>query len=152
MYDSRVAKSVITLESLFVALTPKLFYFLWTLRQIQIFTLFLDNPNIDNVGWLDDSWPNCRLQRTLTFWVNETFLNSFLHNDMSNDLTKPKQVQNKVFISSENKIEIIVFSQIWFHFYWTNNSTLSFFSSSISITLSANFFDNVEQRAILRRE
>ena len=83
------------------------------------------------VGWLDNNWSNCRLQRTLTFWVNETFFNSFLHNDMSNDLTKPKQVQNEVFNFSENKMEIIVFSQILFHFYWTNNSVLSFHQVSL---------------------
>ena len=39
-------------------------------------------------GWLDSYWPICRPQRTLTFWVNETFLKSFQQNLMSNDLTK----------------------------------------------------------------
>ena len=58
-------------------------------------------------------------------------MNSFLHNDMSNDLTKPKQVQNEVFNFSENKMEIIVFSQILFHFFWTNNSVLSFHQVSL---------------------
>ena len=55
------------------------------------FRLRLPKICINVVGWLVNSWPNWRLQRTLTFWVNETFLNSFLHNDMSNDLTNTKQ-------------------------------------------------------------
>ena len=48
-----------------------------------------------SVGWLDNNCLSCRLQWTLTFWVNGTFLNSFLHNDMSNDPTKTKQVKKK---------------------------------------------------------
>ena len=43
-----------------------------------------------NVEWLDYDWPKCRPQRTLTFWVNETFLDSFQPNPLSNDLTKTK--------------------------------------------------------------
>ena len=50
------------------------------------------------VGWLDNNFPSCRPQRTLTFWVKWTFLNSFLHNDMSNDLTKTKQVPIFIFL------------------------------------------------------
>ena len=49
------------------------------------------------LGWLDNNCLSCGPQRTLTFWVNETFLNSFLYNYISNDLTKTKQVQ-KVFL------------------------------------------------------
>ena len=44
------------------------------------------------VGWLDNYWPICRPQRTLTFWVNETFLYSYQQNPLSNDLTKIDQV------------------------------------------------------------
>ena len=56
----------------------------------------------------------CRPQRTLTFWVNNTFLNSFLHNDMSNDLTKTKQIQNEVFYHT---LWVLVRSKIQLHLY-----------------------------------
>ena len=46
--------------------------------------------NIDRSGIL----AKITLQLTLTFWVNETFLNSFLQNAVSNDLTKTKLAQN----------------------------------------------------------
>ena len=55
------------------------YIFLWTFLVFYI-----------KVGWLECYWPSCRLQWTLTFWQNETFLDSFLHNPMSNDLTKTK--------------------------------------------------------------
>ena len=42
------------------------------------------------IGWLDNDWPIFRPQWTLTFWVNETFLDNYQHNPMSNDLTKTK--------------------------------------------------------------
>ena len=42
------------------------------------------------VGWLDYCSPSSRPQRTLTFWVNDTFLNSYQQNPMSNDLTNTK--------------------------------------------------------------
>ena len=42
------------------------------------------------LGWLDNDWPICRPQWTLTFWVNETFLDNYQQNPMSNDLTKTK--------------------------------------------------------------
>ena len=41
---------------------------------------------------------------TLSFWVNQTFQNSFLHNSVSNDLTKTKQVQNVVGSNLKSKI------------------------------------------------
>ena len=41
-----------------------------------------------NVEWLDYDWPKCRPQRTLTFWVNETFLDIYQQNALSNDITK----------------------------------------------------------------
>ena len=62
--------------------------------------IIFDNPNKNVVGWLDNDWPNCKLQWTLTFWENETFFNSFLFNDMLDDPTKTKQVF-KVFNFSE---------------------------------------------------
>ena len=40
--------------------------------------------------WLDFYWSICRPQWTLTFWVNETFLDTYEQNPMSNDLTKTK--------------------------------------------------------------
>ena len=42
------------------------------------------------VGWLDYYCPICRLQRTLTFLVNDTFWETFQQNPMSIDLTKTK--------------------------------------------------------------
>ena len=42
------------------------------------------------LGLLDNNWTICRPQWTLTFWVNETFLNNYQQNPMSNDLTKTK--------------------------------------------------------------
>ena len=55
------------------------------IRMISFETL-----NIDRSGIL----AKITLQLTLTFWVNETFLNSFLQNAVSNDLTKTKLAQN----------------------------------------------------------
>ena len=44
--------------------------------------------NWKSLGWLNNDYLICRPQRTLTFWVNHTFLDSYQHNLMSNDLTK----------------------------------------------------------------
>ena len=38
--------------------------------------------------WLENDWPSCRPQWTLTFLVNHTFMDSFQHNPLSNDPTK----------------------------------------------------------------
>ena len=46
--------------------------------------------HIYTVGWLDYYCPICRLQRTLTFLVNDTFWETFQQNSMSIDLTKTK--------------------------------------------------------------
>ena len=54
---------------------------------IQIQTLKL-SWKCSTLGWLDIHCSSCRPQRTLTFWVNYTFMDSFQHNPMSNDLTK----------------------------------------------------------------
>ena len=40
------------------------------------------------VEWLEYNSPSCILQWTLTFWVNETFLDSYQQKSISNDLTK----------------------------------------------------------------
>ena len=45
------------------------------------------------LGLLNNDWPICRPQWTLTFWVNETFLDNYQQNPMSNDLTKTKQIE-----------------------------------------------------------
>ena len=44
------------------------------------------------LGWLDYQWPIFRPQRTLSFWVNETFLDIYQQNPMSNNLTKKESV------------------------------------------------------------
>ena len=60
-----------------------------------------------STGWLDYYYQSCRLQRTLTFWVNETFLDTYQQKSMPNDLTKTKSrlfyklKTNINFISSE---------------------------------------------------
>ena len=45
-----------------------------------------------SIVWLDYYCPSCRPQWTLTFWVNETFLDGYQLNPMSNDLTKIEPV------------------------------------------------------------
>ena len=49
-------------------------------------------------GWLDYQWPIFRPQRTLSFWVNETFLDSYQQILLSNDLTKiePRHLVYKI--------------------------------------------------------
>ena len=53
------------------------------------------------VGWLDNWCPMCRPQWTLTFWVNDTFLERNQQNSLSNDLTK---TESRLFYISMIKL------------------------------------------------
>ena len=72
-------------------------HFVWWIRKITlwqdiiegfafIYTTILNSTS--TVGWLDNDWLICRPKQTLTFWVNETFLDTYQQNPMSNGLTK----------------------------------------------------------------
>ena len=56
--------------------------------------IIFDNPNKNVVGWLDNDWPNCKLQWTLTFWENETFLTVFC--SMICQMTQLRQNKSKI--------------------------------------------------------
>ena len=57
-------------------------------RPLEDNFVLLKLSYVQQVGWLDNYCLNWRPQRTLTFWVNVTFLDSFQRNPISNDLTK----------------------------------------------------------------